>query len=60
MNTRPPPADLDRWLRPDRPGDAPDPGYDAWLEAELAAGLEDVSAGRVVPIEDVLKEFGLA
>ena len=59
MNTQPPPADLDRWLRPDRPGDVPDPGYDEALEADLAAGLEDVRAGRVVPLEVVLKEFGL-
>ena len=59
MNTQPPPDDLDRWLRPDQPGDAADPGYDSWLEAELAAGLEDVRAGRVVPLEVVLKEFGL-
>jgi hypothetical protein len=60
MNRQLPPADLDRWLRPDQPGDAPDHGYDEWLEAELAAGLEDIRAGRVVPLEDVLKEFGLA
>jgi hypothetical protein len=60
MNTQPPPADVDRWLRPDLAGEVPEPGYDEALEADLAAGLEDIKAGRVVPLEDVFKEFGLA
>ena len=55
----PPPADLDRWLRPDQPGDAPDPGHDEWIGAERAAGLEDIKAGRVIPAEDFWKSFGL-
>ena len=59
MNTQPPPADLDRWLRPDLPGEMPEPGYDEALEADLAAGLEDIKAGRVIPAEDFWKHFGL-
>ena len=35
------------------------PGYDAWLAADIAAGLAEVEAGQVTPIADVRKEFGL-
>ena len=34
------------------------PGYDAWLDAELAQGLADLDAGRSMTLEDLRKEFG--
>lgn len=42
------------------PTDAtPAPGYDAWLKTELAAGTADLDAGKLTPLSDIRKEFGL-
>ena len=38
---------------------APAPGYDAWLAAELAFGMADLNAGKIVPLADIRKEFDL-
>ena len=59
MNAKHPTKDAKLWHAPPGPTDAPAPGYDAWLAAELAAGIADLDAGRVTPLEDVRKEFGL-
>ncbi len=34
--------------------------YRAAVRADIEAGLQDSAAGRVTPVEDVLKEFGFA
>lgn len=34
--------------------------YLAAVRADIEAGLQDSAAGRVTPVEDVLKEFGFA
>lgn len=34
--------------------------YRAVVRKEIEAGLVDSAAGRVTPVEDVLREFGLA
>ena len=37
----------------------PAPDYDAWLAAELAAGTADLNAGKLTPLTEIRKEFGL-
>ena len=37
-----------------------DVAYRAAVRADIEAGLADSAANRVTPVEDVLKEFGLA
>ena len=59
MNAKHPTKDTKLWHQPPGPTDVPVLGYDAWLEAELAAGIADLDAGRVTPLEDVRKEFGI-
>lgn len=34
--------------------------YQIELHASIARGLADVRAGRVIPVEELLKEFGIA
>lgn len=34
--------------------------YRAAVRKDIEAGLSDADAGRVTPVDDVLKEFGLA
>jgi len=31
----------------------PEPGYDKWIEGEIASGLADIEAGRVTPADKV-------
>ncbi|MDB5985483.1 MAG: hypothetical protein JWR16_536 [Nevskia sp.] len=37
-----------------------DVAYRAAVRADIEAGLADSAANRVTPVEDILKEFGLA
>jgi predicted transcriptional regulator len=37
-----------------------DVAYRAAVRADIEAGLADSAAGRVTPVEDILKELGLA
>lgn len=59
MNSRRALKDSKLWHEPPVPTDAPVPGYDAWLETELAAGIADSDASRVTSLDDIRKEFGL-
>jgi hypothetical protein len=59
MNKPAQPADITPWIAPPTAEAAPVPGYDAWLAADIAAGLAEVEAGTATPIADVRKEFGL-
>jgi len=36
-----------------------DPAYRTAVRADIEAGLADSRAGRVTPVEEILKEFGL-
>jgi predicted transcriptional regulator len=58
MNKPAQPADITPWIAPPTAEAAPVPGYDAWLAADIAAGLAEVEAGTITPIADVRKEFG--
>lgn len=37
-----------------------DLAYRAAVRSDIEAGLADSAAGRVIPVEEVLKEFGFA
>ncbi len=37
-----------------------DVAYQAAVRADIEAGLADSAANRVTPVEEILKEFGLA
>lgn len=52
-------ADIDRWLKPDGPEVQPEPGYAEWLEAEIAAGIAELDAGKFATLEQLKAEFGL-
>jgi hypothetical protein len=52
-------ADIDLWIKPARPENRPEPGYEEWLQAEIEAGLAELDQGKVVTLADVKKEFGL-
>jgi hypothetical protein len=53
------PSDVDRWIKPARPEDQPEPGYEEWLAAEIEAGLAELDAGKGIPAGDVWKSLGL-
>jgi hypothetical protein len=54
-----PGSEIDRWLKPPAPGDQPEPGYEAWLAEEIAAGIAELDAGKGIPAADVWKSLGL-
>lgn len=53
------PADITRWTTPDGPEVQPEPGYDEWLEAEIAEGIAQLDAGKGIPAAEVWKSLGL-
>jgi hypothetical protein len=59
MNKPAAPSDLREWIDPPAAGDTPVPGYDAWLEADIAAGLADLKAGKTLSQSAIRREFGL-
>ena len=59
MNIKHPSNDAKLWHQPPDPSDRLVPGYEAWLEAEIAAGLAEAEAGKVSTLDEVRKEFGL-
>jgi hypothetical protein len=52
-------ADIDRWIKPARPEDQPEPGYDEWLEGEIKAGIAELDQGKGIPAAKVWKSLGL-
>lgn len=52
-------SEIDRWIKPARPEDKPEPGYEEWLAAELEAGIAEADAGKVVTLAALKEEFGL-
>jgi hypothetical protein len=59
MNKPAPPLDLREWIDPPAAGDTPVAGYDAWLQADIAAGLDDIKSGKILSQSAIRKEFGL-
>lgn len=59
MNIKSPAKNAKVWHQPPEPADTTVPGYEAWLAAEIAAGIAEVAAGKVTSLEQVRKEFGL-
>lgn len=53
------PADIESSLRPTRPDDLPEPGYEEWLAEEIAAGIAELDAGQSVTLDAVMRELGL-
>jgi hypothetical protein len=56
MSKKPNPAPASESTTPPAPQVVPEPGYDKWLEREIAEGLADIEAGRVSPAEEVWSE----
>ena len=59
MNIKQSSNDAKLWHLPSDPSDKPVVGYEALLEAEIAAGLVEAEAGKVAFLDDVRKKFGL-
>jgi predicted transcriptional regulator len=51
--------DIRAWIEPPSPDDVPEDGYDEWVEKDIAQGLADAEAGRLTPLNEVKKEFGI-
>ena len=49
--------DIRAWIEPPSPDDAPEDGYEEWLEEEIARGLADAKAGRLTPLSEVKKQL---
>ena len=52
-------TDIREWTDAPAKDAAPAPGYEAWLEQDIAAGLADLKAGKTIPLATIRKEFGL-
>jgi hypothetical protein len=59
MNKPSRPNPIPAWTEAPAPDTPPEPGYDAWLATEIAAGMDDLKAGRVTALADLRKELGL-
>lgn len=51
--------EIDRWIKPARPDDLAEPGYDEWLAAEIEEGIAELDAGKGLPASEVWKALGL-
>lgn len=52
-------TNVQRWIKPARPEEQPEAGYDEWLAADIAAGIAELDAGKFVTLDQVKREFGL-
>ncbi len=59
MSTKPKPVPASDFTTPATPKVVPEPGYDKWLEREIAEGLADIEAGRVTPAKEVWSELDI-
>ena len=59
MNKKSNPKLAAEWTDTPAPDAKPIAGYDAWLAAEIEAGLAEISEGKTTPMADVRREFGL-
>lgn len=50
---------VDDWINPPSPDTRPEPGYDEWLAAEIEAAIREADEGKLTPIEEVRRKFGL-
>lgn len=49
----------DPWVSPLDPAEAPEPGYDAYVRAELEKARAELDAGHGVPAAEVWKKLGI-
>ena len=59
MSTKSNPELAAEWTDAPASDAKPVAGYEAWLAADLAAGLAEIAEGKTTPLADVRKEFGL-
>jgi hypothetical protein len=59
MNTQSNPKLAAEWTDAPASDAKPVAGYQAWLAADIAAGLAEIADGKTTPLADVRKEFGL-
>ena len=59
MNKQSNPKLAAEWTHTPSSDSKPVPGYEAWLAADIAAGLAEIADGKTTPLADVRKEFGL-
>jgi hypothetical protein len=59
MNTQSNPKLAAEWTDAPAPDEKPVAGYEAWLAADIAAGLAEIADGKTTLLADVRKEFGL-
>lgn len=59
MNKQSNPKLAAEWTDAPAADDEPVVGYEAWLAADVAAGLAEIAEGKITPLADVRKEFGL-
>ncbi|NKC12418.1 MAG: hypothetical protein GKR94_09505 [Gammaproteobacteria bacterium] len=52
-------VDIQELIRPSAPEEQPEPGYQAWLKDEIAAGSAELDAGQSVPAQQVWRDLGL-
>ncbi len=52
-------VNIERWIKPTKPGDRPESGYDEWLAIEIAAGISELDAGKGIPAAEVWKSLDL-
>jgi hypothetical protein len=58
MSTKTRQTDIAAWIDADS-REPPQAGYEAHVREKIALGQVDAEAGRVTPLRDVFKEFGL-
>lgn len=59
MNKQSNPKLAAEWTHTPAADAKPVAGYEAWLAADIAAGLAEIADGKTTPLADVRKEFGL-
>lgn len=59
MNKQSNPKLAAEWTDARASGAKPVAGYEAWLAADIAAALAEITDGKTTPLADVRKEFGL-
>lgn len=50
---------VDDWINPPSPDAEPEPGYHEWLAREIEEAIREADEGKLTPIEEVRRKFGL-
>ena len=51
--------EIERWTKPEKPGDKPEAGYAEWLATEIEEGQAELDEGKGIPATEVWKALGL-